>query len=1197
MKISFESELMKNQKHAVVMAPDRAFEVLQSQDGDALFFSIGTDGVFYLTREVTASETGWTRLDLGAAITAAGGGTATAAKAFSVAQNARTLAIDIALVVTVGGADQLYLSLGNANTDAAWGKGVSWTAVPFDAGKAPSPLTIADVLVMNIPAAGGGATENIFVDIVRSPGDPLGLLDRYYISPGGSPKWNPHKLAADLAAGSISSCLGNRAGDPVPGIYTFGTIGGTQELIFTPQYNYFRPAAAPSPARLTLPAGASAIASALDGSGVSNLFVAATDGLYLFAAGNQHDQATGVLVVPSGLAAGASALAAATDANRTAVWGVDPQGYLFYAACPAGKEADPAAWSHPVPLLPAAESFAFYLNLNAGNNVLFAHVDGQNLVQLTQDPVTTDWRQRSILLPAADVTDVVEYNTFTTHIQVTDDYQVPAPKTAVAVTATSPVSVYVENVYHVLSPTVPVQVSTDATGTLTVVQETQSLSAVCLRVALAGTPAVVAEINPMTKALATLGTIASGSDLGAVQVANPDGSTQPLVPSTVSASDKDAAAKSIKQFAAIGAGLPQDGSRKAPATVAAARTAAAVPAVPAAPAAVTPSVWGLSFGDAGMTYHEEGAVAQNLSPRVVAASAAVAASPGDFANAIEVAVGDFFSWLEGAFDQVTEFVVQVADDVYNFFATIANEVYHVVLDCIDAVVHAVEFVFNKIAVFFEDLIKWLGFIFEWGDILRTHKVLKNIFNQYVANSIDTIGGTRAQLQDCFTQAQDFINSWAGIQATIPPDLAGGTVNGTTSSAPAAPGTGSPQANYGIYQTKSNVSSAAVPGPGGNGLTSEVMALFDALLAAVEREGEVLQAAFDSFKTNIVDKITELSFVQIMEGVIAIFADALLQSLENVMLAAIDVMVALAHGFKDALNATIDIPVISWLYRQIADADLSLLDLICLIAAIPATIIYKLVANAAPFPDDATSTALIDATSWAGIQQVVNPARPQAAIAARAVAADTPISNQLNNVLGLTAAVVAWIGTLGVNIATEARAIPNEEEAPPRPIAALLGVSYLAYVAPDIFGTIQQDQNLKWWAIMNTIVASFMVVKVGVDVGSTFIPMDAANFVPTETDPGRQAFWDGKLSPALDAVGNIIWEIPVIGAIVDPDNHNAAGGLSFVGNTAFDATGPLSPVLAAAKDPETKAGLVLAIQALNAIYAIMGFAAAMVSYFT
>ncbi len=292
MKISFQSELMKNQKHAVVMAPDRAFEVLQSSDGDALFFSIGSDSAFYLTREVTDSSTGWNRLDLSSALASQHGGATVAAKAFSVAQNAKTLGVDLALVVTVSGQDHLYLSLGNANTDASWGNGVSWTAVPFDAGTtAPNPLTIADVFIMNIPAGAGGAVENIFADVVRTPGDPLNLLDRYYITPSASRKWNLHKLAADLAAGSISSCLGQRTGDPIPGIYTFGTINGQPELIFTPQYNYFRPTAAPSPARLTVPAGASAVASALNASGASNLFVAAAGGLYVFTPANQKDLA------------------------------------------------------------------------------------------------------------------------------------------------------------------------------------------------------------------------------------------------------------------------------------------------------------------------------------------------------------------------------------------------------------------------------------------------------------------------------------------------------------------------------------------------------------------------------------------------------------------------------------------------------------------------------------------------------------------------------------------------------------------------------------------------------------------------------------------------------------------------------------------------------------------------------------------
>src|SRR5947199_6901565 len=130
MKISFESELMKNRKHATVMAPDRAFDVLQTQDGDALFFSIGTDGVFYLTREVSQTATGWNRIDLSTSLAAAHGGAAVTAKSFAVAQNAGTRAVDMALVVTAGGQDFLYLSLGNGTTDAGWSAAVSWTAVP-----------------------------------------------------------------------------------------------------------------------------------------------------------------------------------------------------------------------------------------------------------------------------------------------------------------------------------------------------------------------------------------------------------------------------------------------------------------------------------------------------------------------------------------------------------------------------------------------------------------------------------------------------------------------------------------------------------------------------------------------------------------------------------------------------------------------------------------------------------------------------------------------------------------------------------------------------------------------------------------------------------------------------------------------------------------------------------------------------------
>lgn len=1171
MKISFQSELMKNHKHAVVMAPDRAFEVLQSSDADALFFSIGTDNAFYLTREVTQTSTGWNRLDLSSALASRHGGAAVAAKAFSVAQNARTFAVDLALVVTVSGQDYLYLSLGNANTDAAWGNGVNWTAVPFDAATpAPNPLTIADVFVMNIPASAGGAVENIFVDVVRTPGDPLNLLNRYYITPGGSRKWNLQKLAADLAAGSISSCLGQRAGDPIPGIYTFGTINGQPELIFTPQYNYFRPTVAPSPARLTLPAGASAVASALNASGASNLFVAATGGLYVFTPANQHDQATPIQVVPGGLAAGASALAAASTASTTAVWGVDPQGSLFYVTCPAGRESDPTAWSHPVPLLPAAEGFAFYLNLGAGNNVLFAHVDGQNLVQLTQDPVTTDWLQRSILLPPTLADDVVEYNSFTTHIQVLGDNNVAAPNTAVSVTATSPVSVYLNDVYHLLSPTVPVTATTDATGVLTAVQETQSLTAVCFRVALTAAPTVAADINPMSNALTKLGTVRTGDDLGNVQVTNADGSQQPLVPASVPANDKDAAAKSIAQFIKINTGLPQDGSRQTAATAAVRVRAAAAPAVP--------SAWGVSFAGGGLTYHEGPDAVRHFGPRLAAAA------PEDLGSAIEVAAGDFWNWVQSIFDDIESFVVREVNGLYHFLATIAGEVYDVLLDCVDAVVHAVEFVFSKIEVFFEDLIKWLGFLFQWDDILRTHAVLKNFFNTYLVKCVDNLGGARAELQAAFTDVQNYINAWAGIPGNIPASLTGGTVDGTTSSASPAPGQDTPQANWGLHHLKSNAASGDTTAQPGQGIVGDILSILQPLADALQREQEVFQGAYDSFKADIIDKIHELTFTQIIEAVMAIMADALLQSVENVLLAVVDVITALVEGVVDGLNATIDIPVISWLYRQVADSDLSLLDLSCLIAAIPLTIGYKLIADAAPFPDNATTTALINAPDFATFQKVCNSADTLTA-KAELVALDATIDTSLNNRFVLAGGILSAVGSLSLCVFS-----PLKQKFPAVKVFSVInGISYLLYVAPDMMGQIPDLQNKKWWAIFNNVVSDLMVVKAMVDMG-----VGLTSYTDSATKSAARTGWD-PVSPWVDFGANIVWQVPTTAAFFDPENWNTAGILSFVGGSCFDANGIMSPVVADDEEPISW-GIAVAIATLfNLAYGAMSCAASVLTF--
>ncbi|KAJ5204371.1 uncharacterized protein N7498_005250 [Penicillium cinerascens] len=70
--------------------------------------------------------------------------------------------------------------------------------------------------------------------------------------------------------------------------------------------------------------------------------------------------------------------------------------------------------------------------------------------------------------------------------------------------------------------------------------------------------------------------------------------------------------------------------------------------------------------------------------------------------------------------------------------------YHAAIDCYNAIAGAIEFVRNKIEVAFAKLVPWLGFIFNWSDIKRTHLVMKNImkhnelYHNLVSPFIETI---------------------------------------------------------------------------------------------------------------------------------------------------------------------------------------------------------------------------------------------------------------------------------------------------------------------------------------------------------------------------------------------------------------------------------------------------------------------------
>ncbi|PMD35109.1 hypothetical protein L207DRAFT_517206 [Hyaloscypha variabilis F] len=1167
------------------MAPDMAFEVIQTLEGDSIFFSIGTDHVFYVTREIRETQTGWSRVDLSSTLSSQHGNAAVTAKSFSISQNAQTMQFDAALIITVTGADFLYLSLNHPNTADAWANGVTWTVIPFDAANitVPKPLTIADVYLMNIPSTdGSNPVQNCFVDIMRTAGDPLALLDRYYITPGSTPQWAKHTLAIDLKAASISSCLGHRTNDYVPGIYTFGTIGTTRELIYAPQYNFFRPAVAPLASRLTLPAGATAISSALNGNGDTNLFVAGTGGIYVFTPDNQGDGSSPVLAVPSStlaqinILAGVSELSASTTSSRTVVWALNAQGSLVHTYCPAGQEATASAWSTPIPLCSGVEGFAFYLNMAASNNVLFAHLSGAQLLQLTQDPLTGTWSQRNILLPATAINDMIEFNSFTTHISIYDANGLPVTNTPVTLTSTSPVTVYINNVYHVLTPTIPINATSDFSGSVTVVQETQSLNAVCFEITVTGPPSVTAQVDPLAKASQTLASIQQGSDLRAVQIKDTTGAAQPLIPSTVPSTTSDAAAKSIANLWKIKATLPADGSVKttAPATavshVASSTTASIKP----------PLVWGVSFVN-GATYHEgEEAVSQHIRTKAVANTAPVHTVGLSLAQQIEVAAGDLFNFLQSAWADVSSFVVQQAGAVYHFLATIGGKIYDAILDSVAVVTGAIEFVLNQIEVAFEKLVAWLGFLFDWDDIKRTHLVLKNVMKQFGNKVISSMDTLETMVENAFVNLENEINSFTGI--TDPGELIGTRQQ----AASATPGVNSPQSNWAVQHTNNGMGDAQTTYVGSNSSSPGLDQLMADLQGLVTNEEDYISTTVTQIKTQVIDQISSMTPLEAIKKILGIVSDLILKSARNIIVKLIDVIKLMISELLVMLDAPINIPIISPMYKAITGSDLSVLDLIAFVGAIPATIMYKLAAGQAPFPDNATTNELIAAPDFATLSSLITGSSAPAAAQTKLVSGihsemkSTAVSKWvpdagIQNIFAIIMNFAAVTGSiLVVACAVKKREQPTPPSAETTTIRAIAATSYLLFISPDIAGAF--SNGAEWYVIMNDIITI-------IATGKTLF--DNTEFL-SEDDT-----WNNKISPILETIINICWLPTAIGAIPTMIHEGktpaATDWIGLVANLFFDGGGALTAGTSEELAPVPVAeGLFAASQVCNLMYGLL-----------
>ncbi len=350
------------------------------------------------------------------------------------------------------------------------------------------------------------------------------------------------------------------------------------------------------------------------------------------------------------------------------------------------------------------------------------------------------------------------------------------------------------------------------------------------------------------------------------------------------------------------------------------------------------------------------------------------------------------SWLRHLWDKikrgvakVSKLVVSIGKDIYLGLKYIENgieKILRVVLKDIEDFAIAIGSVFVQLG---KDIVKAaeaLSVIFHLGQVLDTYHMMKDFIKQ-----VDLVGKVQAARTDIATYLANIENDIADAFGNIIGELEP-TAAATAAAAPIAGraistmsglnGVGNPPHsifNVGPKNT-SQQSSQATPAMWG---IHKLRQNYAQATPASASAGAVLRndplAAFltsffaDPTNTNTLNQSTSAIHAQIdFSSAKAFFASLLsdlLIGLQDVAVGAVDLVQQLVDGVLGALTqdillsvTTVEIPILSALWKALTNNTLTFLDVLLFVAAIPITLVYRIVEGA--YPQDQLTRAGADA---------------------------------------------------------------------------------------------------------------------------------------------------------------------------------------------------------------------------------------------
>lgn len=640
--------------------------------------------------------------------------------------------------------------------------------------------------------------------------------------------------------------------------------------------------------------------------------------------------------------------------GSVSVWALLRNGRLVIS-----KRSKADAWGTPLRLRSQVAGIAPVRgDRNAAASLLVVYSDGRAGFLLL-DAATGTWRESPLLV--ANPEEVSQVTCYGTALRVLSAQRSPRPLTKVKVSASVLTNVILNGRHVFIGPKTTVEVETDANGCRSLYDRARSFTPALYRFQVEGVPRLI-DVNPAGVVHERLSKI-SGDDLVKATVPDGKGGAKPLLP------DRFRSAGNKSKVNGLAAALNQAGGL---AMQTSQGNLVGINQVSGSAADFSSSLknrrlssdyaWGIRADAAGVQ-----TISRPQIDSVLDAGRQVEAFFSDLGDSI----ADFF---EGLWERVEEgwtFIVKAAGTVVEFICELGGKIKRFVLDTLEQVGSFFTWLWEQVKTRVEEVFEFLKFVFEWDDIRLAAEVMAEATREALLHLKESVGTMKDKAGQGFETAITEIRRWQSelgvVPAKLPPPAQRESIADRFRQVPGA-------VDVLVDQT---MGSSAI-----GWVFERLEGLFDEI---VEIEGHPGQQAIDAAKgfldgladdqfkdlentwiqiqadiANVlgeqVPEADDFNFETFCKLVIAVGADAvvgLLTMVRDLVLRMLDLLRDLLDAIVALLFAKIRFPFIEKLMKLIdseskADTSFRLIDAVMLLAAVPATIAYKLIFAEAPF---------------------------------------------------------------------------------------------------------------------------------------------------------------------------------------------------------------------------------------------------------